>query len=121
TLVELCGLPDPGGLEGVSLAGLLRDPGRAVKPAAFSQFPRPAYYDREPTPIPRAMGYSVRTARVRYTEWRDWTTGEVVARELYAARRDPGETRNAVDAPDLAAAQREAANLLRSQFPPAKH
>jgi iduronate 2-sulfatase len=121
TLVELCGLPDPGELEGVSLAGLLRDPGTAVKPAAFSQFPRPAYYDREPTPIPRAMGYSVRTARVRYTEWRDWTTGEVVARELYDARRDPGETRNAVDAPDLAAAQREAANLLRSQFPPAKH
>jgi iduronate 2-sulfatase len=121
TLVELCGLPDPGGLEGISLAGLLRDPGRAVKPGAFSQFPRPAYYDREPTPIPRAMGYSVRTTRVRHTEWRDWKTGEVVARELYDARRDPGEMRNAVDAPDLAEAQLEATNLLRSQFPPAKH
>jgi iduronate 2-sulfatase len=63
----------------------------------------------------------VRTARVRYTEWRDWTTGEVVARELYDARRDPGEMRNAEDAPELAAAQLEAANLLRSQFPTAKH
>jgi iduronate 2-sulfatase len=121
TLVELCGLPNPGGLEGVSLVSLLRDPGAVVKAGAFSQFPRPAYYDREPTPIPRAMGYSVRTTRVRYTEWRDWKTGEVVARELYDARRDPGEMRNAVDAPDLAAAQLEAANLLRSQFPPAKH
>ena len=36
TLVELCGLPKPGGLEGVSLAGSLRDPGTVVKPGAFS-------------------------------------------------------------------------------------
>jgi iduronate 2-sulfatase len=72
TLVELCGLPRPDGLDGTSLTGLLRDPSARVKPAAFSQFPRPAYYDREPSQTPQAMGYSVRTERARYTEWRDW-------------------------------------------------
>jgi iduronate 2-sulfatase len=40
------------------------------------------------------MGYSVRTARYRYTEWRDWETGKTVARELYAHDEDPAETRN---------------------------
>ena len=96
---------------------MLRDPATRVKPAAFSQFPRPAYYDREPSQTPQAMGYSVRTPLVRYTEWRDWKTGAVVARELYDAIRDPAEMRNVVDAPALAAAQREAEDRLREQFP----
>ena len=59
------------GLEGMSLAPVLRDPAVRVKDAAFTQQPRPAYYDREPEKVPRVMGYSVRTAAVRYTEWRD--------------------------------------------------
>ena len=67
------------------------------------------------------MGCSVRTADVRYTEWRDWKTGEAVARELYDATRDPAEMRNAVDAPDLADAQREAVTLLLRQFPRTTH
>ena len=121
TLVSLCALPKPDGLEGTNLAPLLDDPSRALKPAAFTQHPRPAYYDREPSGQPAVMGCSVRTARVRYTEWRDWKTGEPVVRELYDAISDPNEMKNAVDSPALAAAQAEAAALLRKQFPPAKH
>ncbi|MDX1947864.1 MAG: sulfatase-like hydrolase/transferase, partial [Pirellulaceae bacterium] len=121
TLVELCGLPKPEGLEGLSLAPALRDPAATIKPAAFTQHPRPAYYDREPSKLPAAMGCSVRTPLVRYTEWRDWKTGAVVARELYDAKLDPAELRNAIDAPALAAPQREAAALLAKQFPPVKH
>ena len=30
----------------------------------------------------------------RYTEWRDWKTGRIVARELYDHNHDPGENRN---------------------------
>ena len=70
------------------------------------------------------MGCSVRTASVRYTEWRDWKTGESIARELYDAASDPNEMHNvvdAVDSPALAAAQMEAAALLRKQFPIAPH
>jgi iduronate 2-sulfatase len=121
TLVELCGLPVPGGLEGTSLVPVLRDPSAKVKDAAFTQHPRPAYYDREPSRTPQAMGLSVRTDSVRYTEWRDWSSGAVVARELYDAAHDPGEMRNAVDDPRLASARREAEALLLRQFPPSRH
>ena len=121
TLVDLCGLPKPDGLEGASLSPALRDPATPIKPAAFTQHPRPAYYDREPSKTPTAMGCSVRTSLVRYTEWRDWRTGAVVARELYDAQSDPAEMHNAVDSPTLAAAQREAAALLAKQFPVVMH
>jgi iduronate 2-sulfatase len=117
TLVELARLPQPEALEGTSLLPVLRDPATRLKTAAFSQFPRPAYYDREPSQTPQAMGCSVRTPLVRYTEWRDWKTGAVVARELYDAVRDSAEMRNVVDTPALAAAQREAEERLREQFP----
>ena len=121
TLVELCGLPQPSGLEGKSLTPVLRDPAQEIKPAAFTQHPRPAYYDREPDKLPKAMGCSVRTAAVRYTEWRDWKTGETIARELYDSANDPAEMHNALGAPQLAAAQRDAAAILARQFPPQKH
>lgn len=121
TLNELCGLPSPAGLEGTSLVPILRDPAAVVKPAAFTQHPRPAYYDREPSKQPQTMGCSVRTDRVRYTEWRDWRTGATVARELYAAADEPAETRNRVDDPALAEAQREAERLLRARFPVVAH
>ncbi len=121
TLTALCGLPKPDGLEGTNLGPLLDDPSLALKPAAFTQHPRPAYYDREPSKQPAVMGVSVRTARVRYTEWRDWKTGEPVERELYDTASDPNEMKNAADSPALAEAQAEAAALLRKQFPVTKH
>ena len=121
TLVDVCGLPRASGLEGVSIAPVLRDPAKSVKPAAFTQHPRPAYFDREPDKTPQAMGCSVRTASVRYTEWRDWKTGETIGRELYAEDDEPAETRNRIDDPALAAAQREAEKLLRARFPKEAH
>ena len=121
TLVDACGLPEPQGLEGKSLLPLASDPAAKGRPAAFTQHPRPAYYDREPDKTPKAMGYSVRTAQVRYTEWRDWQTGETIARELYDAAKDPAEMHNATGDSQLAAAQREAAGLLAEQFPRQKH
>lgn len=120
TLVELCGLPRPDGLDGDSLAAVLKNPAAGVKPAAYTQHPRPAYYDREPGKQPKAMGCSVRTARVRYTEWRDWKSGAVVATELYTTEADPAELRNRAGEPALAKDQEEAAKLLRVKFPPRK-
>lgn len=118
TLAGLCGVAAPKNLEGKNLAPMLADPRAAVKPAAYTQHPRPSYYDRSPKGVPDAVGYSVRTPRVRYTEWRDWTTGEVVGRELYEHATDPQELRNAVDAPTEATALAEARSLLHVQFPP---
>jgi iduronate 2-sulfatase len=117
TLVEACGLPRPDGLEGQSLLPLVSDPAAKGKTAAFTQHPRPAYYDREPEKTPKAMGYSVRTAAIRYTEWRDWKTGETIARELYDAAKAPAEMHNVIDSPALASVQREAGALLSKQFP----
>jgi len=113
TLVELCGLPTPQGLDGVSLAPVLDDPAASVKPAAFTQHPRPAYYRGEP----QTMGVSARTPRFRYTEWRDFATGRVVARELYDHAVDPDENRNVIDAPPDRAGLEEASRLLERTFP----
>ena len=100
--------------EGVSLRPVLNDPSSQVKVAAFTQHPRPAYYDREPDKLPKLMGYSVRTTAGRYTEWRDWKTGAVTATEFYDHDRDPAEMRNqTTDSPALA----DARQRLRRQFP----
>jgi arylsulfatase A-like enzyme len=92
TLCELVGLTKPSGLEGTSFVPLLTTPERTWKRAVFSQYPRNGN---------NVMGYSVRTARYRYTEWRNnWRTPEkanVLARELYDHKSDPRETRNVAD------------------------
>ncbi|MDQ8199410.1 sulfatase [Pelagicoccus enzymogenes] len=90
TLVELCGLTQPDVLEGISLVPILQDVNAVPRRYALSQHPRPAYYKGAPD----AMGYSLRSEAFRYTEWRDWQSGDVFARELYDHRVDPGETRN---------------------------
>ena len=62
------------------------------------------------------MGCSVRTDKVRYTEWREWGTGKVMARELYDSTIDPNELRNAIDDTGLATARVEAEALLKKRF-----
>lgn len=89
TLVELCGLPLPDGLEGTSFARLLDEPERPWKSAVFSQYPRS-----------KAMGYSVRTERYRYTEWRPEKGGEPIGVELYDYKEDPEETVNLANQPE---------------------
>lgn len=118
SLVELCGLTAPSGLEGTSFIPLLSDPATSLKTAAFTQHPRPAYFDRTKKGEPNAMGCSVRTDNGRYTEWRDWTTGRLLGAEYYDAASDPNELKNLIGEsrarPDLVAARR----LLHAQFPP---
>lgn len=117
TLIDLCGMPVPAQLEGTSLRPILENAAATVKSAAYTQHPRPAYFDRSPSKLPDAMGYSVRTDKVRYTEWRDWQTGNVIASELYDAIDDPAETRNRVDEESLATSRTEAQRLLKERFP----
>lgn len=113
TLVELCNLPASKKLEGKSLVPVLNDPTQTVKPAAYTQHPRPAYYKDNP----EFMGVSVRTPRYRYTEWRHFKTGQVEARELYDHKIDPDENTNIVEEPTDAAAFQTAVKLLEEQFP----
>lgn len=124
TLTELCGLKAPAGLEGASLATVLADPAKSVKAAAFTQHPRPAYFDRTEKGVPDAMGYSARTTAGRYTEWRDWATGKLIGAEYYDHARDPHELTNALDdaksADDVAAARKALHAQFPADTPPAK-
>lgn len=92
TLADLTGLPIPPGLAGTSMAPLMENPDRAWKKAVFSQFPRPWMYKDKP----EVMGYSVRTADYRYTEWIATNDKSVKAAELYYYK-DGVETANLVN------------------------
>ena len=113
TLVDLCGLPPVPGLEGVSLRPVLENPRATVKVAAFSQHPRPQHIGD----TGKAMGYSLREDRYRYTEWREWTTGRVMATELYDHADDPDELRNLAVRPEGRAVIDLLAPRLEAQFP----
>ncbi|MEM6689445.1 MAG: sulfatase [Planctomycetota bacterium] len=93
TLSELGGVANdqPKNLEGVSQAPLLRSPSTSVKSFALTQHEQPFYGPRSKR---EAMGYSIRTASWRYTEWRSLKDSHVMARELYDHETDPFETKN---------------------------
>jgi iduronate 2-sulfatase len=116
TLIDLCGIESPGKLAGTSLRPVLADPQARGKAFAVTQHPRPAYYgDEEPL---QAMGYSLRTDRFRYTEWRSVKGGNVMARELYDHQQDPAETVNLASQAMHAEAIEELAKQL-SEIAPA--
>jgi len=110
TLADVCGLPVPQGLDGVSLRPILDDPAATVREVAISQYPRGP---RE-TGGRHLMGYSIRDDRWRLTIWRDRGDGTIVARELYDERNDPHETVNVADRPEHAAVVRR----LSAHLPP---
>lgn len=87
SLCDLCGVEKPEHLEGTSFAELLDTPDKPWKDAVFS------YYQN---------GYSVKSDRYRYTEWRD-DDGNLYGQMLYDHVEDPGENRNIADAPEAAA------------------
>ena len=113
TLVEACGLPKVAGLEGTSLLPVLNDPKKSVKEAAFTQHPRPNYYKGQP----EAMGVSVRTKSYRYTEWRHFESGRVIAKELYDHDTDPLETINVVKQPPANVELAKLQRLLDTKIP----
>jgi arylsulfatase A-like enzyme len=105
SLAGICGLPEPEGVEGTSFAPLMDDPNRPWKRAAFSQYPR-----NKPG-FGRVMGYSVRTERYRYTEWK---AGDIVERELYDYQTDPDERANLAAQPEHAAVVEQMARTLHA-------
>ena len=98
TLADLAGLPRPGHLEGTSFRPLLENPLRAGKSAAFSQYPRSLGDGRQ------LMGYSMRTARHRFTAWVPRAEPHAIeAVELYDHAVDPQENVNIAARPENAA------------------
>ena len=94
TLSELAGLPITKQLEGKSFAAALVDPNRLTKTTALSQYPRGG----------GLMGYSMRTATHRLTQWVHRQSGEIRATELYDYADGLIETKNiAAASPELVA------------------
>lgn len=117
TLAEMAGLPLPPGLDGRSLVPLFGDAAGLEPLAARSQFQRGLEDGAE------GMGYSIRTGRYRWTEWRRTNysqndySGPVVATELYDYETDPLETQNLAGTPQTAEVERELRAQLRARFP----
>ena len=108
SLVELCGLGQPGDgarLEGRSFAPLLDDPKRPWDKAAYSEYPKGGH-----------QGTAMRTDRYRYVEWRN-KKGDLAARELYDHQTDPQENENVADQPANAPVMERLARQLRAARP----
>lgn len=107
SLVELCGLKLPEGLEGTSFKPLLENPKQPWKKAAFSQYPRnvPA--------VGKTMGYSMKTDRYRFTQWAV-PEKDFVKYELYDHEKDPQENVNVASKPEYAEKVKELAAMLKS-------
>lgn len=85
TLSDLAGLPPPPAyVQGISLAPLLIRPDLPLRPTAITQF---------------GEGYTLRTARYRYTRW---PRAEGLQEELYDRLNDPAEMVNLATDPAYA-------------------
>ncbi|MCX6875639.1 MAG: sulfatase-like hydrolase/transferase [Verrucomicrobia bacterium] len=108
TLADVCGLPIPSGLDGVSLKPFVETPTRPGTKVAISQYPRGG---AQTGGMP-LMGYSIRDERWRLTLWRERNGSDIAATELYDERNDPAESTN------LAAANPEVVIRLSAFLPP---
>jgi arylsulfatase A-like enzyme len=102
TLADLCGLPEPSGIEGRSIAPLLRNPRMPWDHPSFAV-----------VQFQGKFGESVRTERWHYVEWDEGRAGSM----LLDPAKDPHELKNL--APDSKAASTiEQMKALLKQLPP---
>jgi len=116
TFAALSGIESdlPGNLEGQDLGPVVKDPTTTVKSAAFTQHQHPFYGSRKDW---KAWGYSVRTDKWRYTEWRPIAGGDKVDRELYDHESDPGETKNLANEDSLQETVNQLSERVARMFP----
>ena len=106
TLADLCSMDAPRHLVGRSLVPILEDPTQSVRDSALTTFDTHDRVNPRRPLRPRAVGYTVRTQRWRYTEWGE--DGEQ-GRELYDHWNDPKEFVNLA----LAPSERETVNRMK--------
>ncbi len=104
TLTELCGVTAPAGLQGQSLAPMLSDVSQQGRGWTLTQVTRGGNQQQN-----RTFGYTLRTARWRYTEWNEGKAG----RELYDHEKDPGELTNLAEVAEHAAVIKQLSEQLQ--------
>jgi iduronate 2-sulfatase len=107
SLADICGLPQPSGLDGISFKPLVENPNRSWKTAAFSVWPKKVPDQGD------GMGWAIRTERYRYVEWRV-PQNKFIYRELYDHQADPQENENLADKPESAAMVKELSAQLKA-------
>ena len=118
TLCDLVGLPRPAHLHGISLAPAMRDESIAPHEAAISQMSPGARKDS-------VMGWTLRTPRYRYIEWRradlstdtPRITDQVESVEFYDYQTDPLERENLAGKAEHAAVLKEQQALFDKLLP----
>ena len=118
TLCELAGLPIPVHVEGKSLVPFLRGDDVTLHEAAITQMLRRSGKNA-------TMGWSLRTRRYRYQEWRIANLGnnkpvfgkEPIAVELYDYGTDPLERENVADRPGYASVLKTRQQLFDKLLP----
>jgi len=124
TLAELAGVTPPTNLQGQSLVPLLRNPTTTGRGWALTQVVRGGGFNRMGASAAagdngkRFFGYSLRTARWRFTEWDEGAMG----RELYDHDVDPKELTNLAALPahvaTVADLSRQLRAAVKTTFPP---
>jgi iduronate 2-sulfatase len=109
TLADVCGLPMPQGLAGMSLKPYLENPDAPMQKPAISVYPKSS-----PEHGGSLMGYSVRTEDWRGTFWRKRNAADITFVELYDEKNDPNETVNLASKPEHA----ELIARLKKHLPP---
>lgn len=118
TLCELAGVPRPTHVEGKSLVPVMRGEEVSIHKAAMTQMSRG-------TGKNTTMGWSMRTSRYRYIEWRsaDFSQekpvfgNQTLAVELYDYHADPLERENIAAKVESAALLKEQQRLFDSLLP----
>jgi len=125
TLCDLCGIEQPEGIQGVSLAPVLWSEQEAVRDAVYFEHGNPGHplQPGELTPeqyeeLKHSTGHHlcsvISQGRTRGVRWGDWkyvyNSGDVD--ELYNLNDDPGELTNLADRPEYLDAVREGRDRL---------
>lgn len=107
TICALAGLPVPAALQGKSLLPLMKNNKATVKEFSVSQYPRKLSKEemkKSGYANNKIMGYSLRTAKYRYTIWmsdftsqQPFNSNKVYATEMYDYVNDPLEKVNVVN------------------------
>ncbi|MEM1294334.1 MAG: sulfatase [Verrucomicrobiota bacterium] len=111
TLSDLCGLPNPQGIDGRSFVPLMKGTTDSFRPAALTQSSRP-WSGKGPI---QQMGYSIRTPNYRYTQWVQLDSQAVIAEEIYDLRNDLYQRTNQIENPAFNDAIAEHRRILETE------